>query len=112
MYGSLYGCESWTIKKAKCQRIDAFELWYCRRLQFDSWVGSSPGEETGYPFQFSWNSLVAQTVNNLPAMWETWVRSLGWEDLEKGPATHSSILSGESHGPYSPWGHKESDATE
>ena len=35
----------------------------------------------------------AQTVNNLPAMWETWVRSLGWEDtLEEGMATHSSIL--------------------
>ena len=40
-----------------------------------------------------WASLVAQTVNNLPAMQETWVRSLGWEDpLEKGMATHSSIL--------------------
>ena len=38
-------------------------------------------------------SLVAQLVKNLPAMWETWVRSLGWEDpLEKGKATHSSIL--------------------
>ena len=38
-------------------------------------------------------SLVAQMVNNLPAMRETWVRSLGWEDLlEKGMATHSSIL--------------------
>ena len=38
-------------------------------------------------------SLVAQLVNNLPAMWETWVRSLGWEDpLEKEVATHSSIL--------------------
>ena len=38
-------------------------------------------------------SLVAQLLNNLPAMWETWVRSLGWEDpLEKGKATHSSIL--------------------
>ena len=38
-------------------------------------------------------SLVAQLVKNLPAMWETWVRSLGWEDpLEKGTATHSSIL--------------------
>ena len=36
---------------------------------------------------------MAQMVNNLPAMWETWVRSLGWEDpLEKGVATHSSIL--------------------
>ena len=40
-----------------------------------------------------WVSLVAQLVKNLPAMWETWVRSLGWEDpLEKGKATHSSIL--------------------
>ena len=38
-------------------------------------------------------SLVAQTVKNLPAMWETWVRSLSWEDpLEKEMATHSSIL--------------------
>ena len=38
-------------------------------------------------------SLVAQLVNNLPAMWETWVQSLGWEDpLEEGMATHSSIL--------------------
>jgi len=39
-------------------------------------------------------SLVAQLIKNLPAMWETWARSLGWEDsLEKGKATHSSILS-------------------
>ena len=38
-------------------------------------------------------SLVAQLVKNLPAVQETWVRSLGWEDpLEKGKATHSSIL--------------------
>ena len=38
-------------------------------------------------------SLVAQLVKNPPAMWETWVRSLGWEDpLENGTATHSSIL--------------------
>ena len=40
-----------------------------------------------------WASLVAQLVKNLPAMQETWVQSLGWEDtLEKGMATHSSIL--------------------
>ena len=37
--------------------------------------------------------LVAQLVKNLPAIWETWVRSLGWEDpLEEGMATHSGIL--------------------
>ena len=42
---------------------------------------------------FWWASLVAQLVKNLPAMWETWVWSLGWEDpLGKGMATHSSIL--------------------
>ena len=36
---------------------------------------------------------MAQLVKNLPPMWETWVRPLGWEDpLEKGKATHSSIL--------------------
>ena len=44
-------------------------------------------------FYFSWASLVAQLVKNLPAMWETWIRSLGWEDpLENGMATHFSIL--------------------
>ena len=41
----------------------------------------------------SWTSLVAQTVKCLPTMWETWVQSLGWEDLlEKEMAIHSSIL--------------------
>ena len=40
-----------------------------------------------------WASLVAQLVKNLPAVWESWVQSLGWEDpLEKGMATHSNIL--------------------
>ena len=47
----------------------------------------------GYPLQYSWASLVAQLVKNAPAMWETWVLSLGWEDpLEKEKATRSSIL--------------------
>ena len=55
--------------------------------------GSSTEEGIGYPFQYSLASLVAQLVKNLPAMREVWVRSLGWEDpLEKGKATHSSIL--------------------
>ena len=56
-------------------------------------LGRSPAEGIGYPLQYSWASLVAQLVKNLPAMPETWVRSLGWEDpLEKEKATHSSIL--------------------
>ena len=50
-------------------------------------------QRIGYPLQYSWASLVAQVVKNPPAMWETWVRSLGWEDtLEKSIANHSSIL--------------------
>ena len=54
--------------------------------------GRSAGEGIDYPLQYSWASLVAQLVKNLPAMWETWVPFLGWEDsLEKGKATHSSI---------------------
>ena len=53
----------------------------------------SPGEGISYPLQFSWASLVAQFIKNLPAVWETWVQSLGWEDpLEKGMATSSNIL--------------------
>ena len=59
------------------------------------------------------NALVAQMLKNPPAMWETWVWSLGWEDpLEKGKVIHSSILAWESHELYSPWGHKESDRTD
>ena len=55
--------------------------------------GSSSGEGIGYPFQYSWASLVAQSVKNLPAMQGTWVQSLDWEDsLEEGKATHSNIL--------------------
>ena len=64
--------------------------------------------------QYSWASLVAQLVKILPAMWETWVRFLGWEDpLGKGKATHSRNSGLENsmdcivHG-----GHKQSDTTE
>ena len=63
----------------------------------------SIGEVIGYPLQYFWASLVAQLVKIQPAIQETWVRSLGWEDpLEKGKATHSSILA---------W-RKESDTAE
>ena len=63
------------------------------------------------------SSLVAQMVKHLPTMWETWVRSLGWEDLlEKEMTTHSSIPAWRqgqrSLVGYSPWGCKESDMTE
>ena len=55
--------------------------------------GRSPGEGNGYSLQ---PSLVAQAVKSLSTMQETWVQLLGWEDsLEKGMATHSSILAWE-----------------
>ena len=78
--------------------------------------GRPTGEGIGYPLQYSWASLVAQLVKNLPAVRETWVRSLGWEDpLEEEMATHPSILAWEiprTEEGYSPWGRKVSDTTE
>ena len=76
-------------------------------------VPSSPSLRTNYlDPRWCWASLVAQLVKNPPAMWETWVRSVGWEDpLKKGKATHSGIPVWRI--PWtSPWGCKESDITE
>ena len=71
--------------------------------------GRSPGEGMSYPLQYSWASLMAQLVKNLPTMWETWVRSLGWEDLvEEGVTSHSSILAWRipmDRGAWQPTGH-------
>ena len=68
-------------------------------------LGRAPGEGKGYPLQYSglensmdtilfiWASLIAQLVKNPPAMQETQVQFLGWEEpLEKGKATCSSVL--------------------
>ena len=60
-------------------------IYFFRFFSLTTWMG--------YPLQYSWASLVAQLAKNLPAIRETWVRFLGWEDpLEKGTSTHSSIL--------------------
>ena len=56
---------------------------------------------------------MAQRVKNLPAMWETWVRPLGWEDaLEKERLPTPVFWPGEFHRLYSQWGHRESDTTQ
>ena len=56
-------------------------------------LGRSTGERKGYPLQYFGASLVAQLVKNQPAIWGTWVLSLGWEGpLENGKASHCSIL--------------------
>ena len=78
-------------------------LLHCRRILYQlshqgdpgsiPGSGRSTGEGIGYPFQYTWAFLVAQLIKNLLAMQETRVWPLGWEDpLEKGKATHSSIL--------------------
>ena len=89
----------------------------------DPWLipgsGKSPGEEIGYPLQYTWASLMAQLVKSLPAMWETWVQSLGWEDSPGGghgnPLQYSCLEN--PHGQwslvgYNSWSCKGSDTTE
>ena len=82
-------------------------------------LGRSPGEGNSYPLQYSWASLVAQLVKNLPEMWETWIQYLGWKDSPGGG--HGSSLQysclENPHGQrslagYRPWGCKELDMTE
>ena len=71
----------------------------CKESFCNAGVSSSIGERRGYPFQFSWPFLVAQIVKNPPALWETWVPSLGWKDpLEEGMQPTPVFLPGES-----PW---------
>ena len=86
------------------------EIAFCLDLTFSSlgcsYLNFVLGPLSGFPFlcgisydlnhtnhMYNWASLVARMVKNLPTMWETWVQFLGWEDLlEKGKATHCSIL--------------------
>ena len=82
-------------------------------------LGRSPGEGIGYPLQYFWAPLVAQMVKNPPAMQETWVQSLGWEDpLEEDMATYSRVLAWRIPMDRGAWqatvhgGHKESDTAE
>ena len=73
-----------TWKQPRCPLTDEWikKLWYIYTMEYYSVITMMKRA-----------SLVAQLVKNFPATWETWVRSLGWEDpLEKGKATHCSIL--------------------
>ena len=75
--------------------------------------GRCAGEGISYPLHYSWASLVAQLVKNLPAMQETWVQSLGREDPWRRERLPTPVFRpGEFHGLYSPWGLKEADTTE
>ena len=76
--------------------------------------GWSAGEGIDYHLQYSWASLVAQLVKNPPAMWETWVLSLDWEDSPReGEKLPTPVFwPREFHGLHSPWGREESNMTE
>ena len=78
------------IKKLQVKKLPAMQE---TLVQFLGQEDLSAGEGIGYPLQYSWASLMAQLVKNLLAMWEPWVLFLVSEDpLEKGMATHSSIM--------------------
>jgi len=73
----------------------------------------SAGEGIGYPLQYSWASIVAQIVKNLPAMWDTCIRSLGWKGAWRRERLPTPVFwPREFPGWYSPWGCKEWDTTE
>ena len=72
--------------------------------------GRPAGEGIVYPLQYSWASLAAHLVKNPPAMQETWIRSLGWEDPLETESLPTPVSWLEEF--YSPWGCKESDTTE
>ena len=68
------------------------------------WLGISDGEGIGYPLQCSLTSLVAQLLKNPPVTRETWVGKIPWR---RERVSTPVFWPGESHGLYSPWGHKE-----
>ena len=88
VYRGLYG--PWGFPGSSAGKESAYNA---GDLGSVSGSGRSPGEGIGHTLQDSWASLLAQLAKNLPAIRETWVQFLGWEDpLEKGTAIHSSIL--------------------
>ena len=135
----IYGCKSWSIKKAECQRIDAFELWCWRRLLR---VLGLQGDQTSPPWRKSilnihWKDWCCSWNSNTLATWceelTQWKRPWCWERLKAGGEwmTEDEMigwhhwLNGHEfeHAPgvgdgqgglacFSPWGHKESDMTE
>ena len=86
----MYGCESWTVKKAECQKIDAFEMWCWRRLLEVPWIARRSNQwilkqiSPEYSLEglmLSWNSNTSAT------WWEElthWKRPWGWERLKAG----------------------------
>ena len=135
----MYGCENWTIKKAECQRIDAFELWWWRRLLRVPWTSKRSNQSilkeinTEYSLEGLMLRLKLQYFGHL--MWRTdslgktlmlgnteGGRRRGWQDEMVGwhhrldeHEFGQALGVGDGQGNLmccSPWGHKESDMTE
>ena len=135
----MYGCESWTIKKAEHQKIDAFELWCCRRLLRVPWTSRRSNQSIPKEIspEYSLEGLMLKLKLQYLATWckETtyWKRLWFWERLKAGGEGDNRGRDGWMALPtrwtwvwvnsqswwhqgslvcYSPWGHKESDLTE
>ena len=87
----VYGCESWTIKKAECQRIDAFELWCWRRLLRVPWTARRSNQsilkEISSECSFEGVMLKLKLFNTLATWWEElthWKRPWYWKRLKAG----------------------------
>ena len=82
--------KTYTPEENPCEDSEPATLVKCLGIQ---WSGRSAGEGIGYPLPDSQASVVAKLVKNPPAMQETWVQSLGWDNpLEKGKAIRFSVL--------------------
>ena len=85
-----YGCESWTIKKAEHQRIDAFELWCCRRLLKGPWTArrSNQSIQRKSVLNIHWKNWYWSWNSNTLATWceelIPWKRPWCWERLKVG----------------------------
>ena len=135
----MYGCESWTIKKAGCQRLDAFELWCWRKLLRVPWTVKRSNQSILKEIspEYSWKYWCWSWGSNTLAIWceelTPWNRPWSWERLKVGRegTTEDEMVVwhhrldghefeqapgvGDRQGSlvyYSPWGHKELDTTE
>ena len=136
----MYGCESWTIKKAEHQRIDAFELWCWRRLSRVPWTARTSKQSILKEINLEYLLEGVNAEAETPILWppdakswligkdpdagKDWRRKekgatedemVGWHHWLDGPEFEQALGVGDGQGSLeccSPWGHKESDTTE
>ena len=85
----MYGCESWSVKKAECRRIDAFELWYCRRLLRVPWTARRSNQSIlkispGISLEGMMIKLKLQYFGHLMQRIDHWKRRWCWEGMGAG----------------------------